>query len=382
MKKIKIIIICLLVFSLSFSNCFANTLDKLNNETQNIKNKLEKNNSTMQGIDKEVNNLKLEILNLDSQINSQNAELENINKKVEEVEKQLNENKAKINKVTSTQNGSEELLQARLRAIYENGITNEWEMMFNSNGFMDYLAKKRIITTITEYDRNLADSMKVEKEYHNNLKKEVEAQKSQLDQLLYDREKTAKTLEMAKQNKENKSNKLSSDKKYLEVANSQLKKEQDAINKKIEEEIIRLQSISGNIVSEKGFLWPFPASGKITCHFGGYDGHTGMDISARVADRTLVAAKSGKVIKTVTGRGNTYPWSYDYGNYVVIDHGNGQSTRYAHLDSVNVSVGQFVRQGQKIGMAGNTGYSTGPHLHFEVRINGKAKDPRNYVRFK
>lgn len=381
MKKSKIIIISLMITTLA-SSCFANTLDKLNNETQNIKNKLEQNNSTMQGIDKEVNNLKLEILNLDSQISSQNAELEKINVKVKEVEELIKENNLKINKAASTQTGSEELLQARLRAIYENGVSNEWEMMFTSNGFMDYLSKKRIISAITEYDRTLTDSMKVEKEYRNNLKKEIEAQKSQLDQLLYDREKTAKTLEMSKQNKESKSSKLSTDKKYLEAANSQLRKEQAAINKKIEEEIIRLQALSGNIVSEKGFLWPFPGSGRITCHFGGYPGHTGMDISARVSDRTLVAAKSGKVIKVVRGKGNTYPWSYDYGNYVVIDHGKGESTRYAHLASVNVSVGQFVRQGQKIGVAGNTGYSTGPHLHFEVRINGRARDPRNYVRYR
>lgn len=381
MKKTRIVIICLLIVALA-NTCFANTLDKLNNETQNIKNKLEKNNSTMQGIDREVNNLKLEILNLDSQINSQNAELEKINKQVEEIEKLVKENQGKIDKAASVQSGSEELLQARLRAMYENGITNEWEMMFNANGFMDYLAKKRVISTIAEYDRSVSDSMKVEKEYHNTLKKEIEAQKAQLDQLLYDREKTAKTLEMSKQNKENKSSKLNSDKKYLEAANSQLRREQEIINKKIEEEIIRLQAISGNIVSEKGFLWPFPGSGRITCHFGGYPGHTGMDISARVSNRTLVAAKSGKIIKVVRGKGNTYPWSYDYGNYVVIDHGKGESTRYAHLASVNVSVGQFVKQGQKIGVAGNTGYSTGPHLHFEVRINGKARDPRNYIRYK
>ncbi len=384
MEKIKILTVTLLTANLVFNTVCANSIENYKNEISNIKKKLEQNKSTMNGIDKEVNELRLEILNLNSQIQNQNKDLEEINTRVEEMQKLIDKNQKELTTATSSEAGAEDLLQTRLRAIYENGVTNPWEMLFSSNNFMDFMAKQRVVSAITEYDRSLTDSMKSQKEYHNNLQKEIEAQKMQLDQLIYDREKTAKTLEMAKANKENKTSKLNKDKNLLEAANKQLNKEEIECSQKLQEEIRKLGNV--NIVSEKGFLWPFPGGGVVTAGFPNYPAsfgggrHDGIDIAPRGAKNlAVVSAKTGVVVKVVTGMSNTYPYTYSYGNHVIVSHGNNQTTVYAHLSSVNVRKGQTVTQGQQIGILGNTGYSTGPHLHFEVRLSGVPQNPLSYV---
>ena len=124
--------------------------------------------------------------------------------------------------------------------------------------------------------------------------------------------------------------------------------------------------------------WPCPSCRIITSEYGwrlhptlGYEKlHTGMDIGASYGAK-IIAAKSGKVITATENRA--------YGKYVVIDHGGGICTLYAHQSSLAVSAGQSINEGDTVGYVGSTGYSTGPHLHFEVIVNGKTTNPRNYV---
>ena len=122
------------------------------------------------------------------------------------------------------------------------------------------------------------------------------------------------------------------------------------------------------------FRWPLPGYSTITSGFGSRWGsnHTGIDISGGgVYGSPIVAAEAGTVVVAATH------WSY--GNYVIVDHGGGYTTLYAHMSSIGCSVGDYVTKGQTIGYVGSTGESTGPHLHFEVRINGTAQNPQNYV---
>ncbi|MCX7621903.1 MAG: peptidoglycan DD-metalloendopeptidase family protein [Acidimicrobiales bacterium] len=122
------------------------------------------------------------------------------------------------------------------------------------------------------------------------------------------------------------------------------------------------------VVSAGGCIWPLPG-GRVSQEFGGRNGHPGIDIFAPFGT-PIYAAKGGEVIFAGWNNGG-------YGNLVLVDHGGGMVTAYAHQSQVAVSVGQTVRQGQLLGYEGSTGYSTGPHLHFEVRINGQAVNPRS-----
>lgn len=131
-----------------------------------------------------------------------------------------------------------------------------------------------------------------------------------------------------------------------------------------------IQGSTGSGKVSGNFIWPVGGSGgKISCYYGSR-GHRGLDIAAPYGT-PIVASAGGRVV--VSG------WYYSYGKCVVIDHGNGVRTLYAHNSSLNVSVGQYVSQGQKIAGCGSTGYSTGNHCHFEVQVNGGTRNPLNYI---
>jgi murein DD-endopeptidase MepM/ murein hydrolase activator NlpD len=151
------------------------------------------------------------------------------------------------------------------------------------------------------------------------------------------------------------------------------------------EEIDGLQAVSADLaakiraaqahstvqhVSGAGFIWPVNAP--ITSPFGWRWGrmHEGIDLGAAYGS-PIAAAAAGVVIYA--------GWEGGYGNLVVIDHGGGLATAYGHQSRIAVSVGQSVSQGETIGYVGSTGHSTGPHLHFEVRVNGQAVDPLGYL---
>lgn len=158
--------------------------------------------------------------------------------------------------------------------------------------------------------------------------------------------------------------------------------EKKEVERKIIEKSITRKVKVGTKKETDGFIWPTPGSKRITSPFGyrsdPHGGkstvfHSGIDIAGRVSDRKVIAAKSGKVIYAKhSGKG--------YGNHIIIEHENGMQTLYAHLESINVSEGQKVSQGDAIGVIGTTGDSTGLHLHFEVRKNGSATDPQQYVK--
>lgn len=134
--------------------------------------------------------------------------------------------------------------------------------------------------------------------------------------------------------------------------------------------------------------WPVPGHYVVSSGFGSRWGsfHSGMDISdGNTMGATITAAESGTVVLAMTGCTHNYGKDYScgcnggFGNYIMIDHGNGITTLYGHCSTVNVSVGQYVSRGEAIGTAGSTGWSTGAHLHFEVRVNGSQVDPAGYL---
>ena len=148
----------------------------------------------------------------------------------------------------------------------------------------------------------------------------------------------------------------------------------------IEQEIQNIYNQGNDVVvppsDDSSFLWPVPGNTYVSCsygwRFGGSDFHTGLDITMGGAYGKPIVASKSAVVKYDGWQPN------GYGNYLIIDHGDGYSTLYAHCSSVAVSTGQQVRQGETIAYIGSTGWSTGPHCHFEIRINGQHTNPANY----
>ena len=152
------------------------------------------------------------------------------------------------------------------------------------------------------------------------------------------------------------------------------------------EHIAKLLETSDVTPSPGGFIWPVSTSKIITSPMGGRvspggigsTNHRGVDIGGVGTTSAVMATKSGKVVLTRVVVYGSYGGS-GYGNYVVVDHGGGYTTLYAHMTSISVSEGQMVAQGDTLGITGSTGNSTGPHLHYEVMIKGVNQNPLDYL---
>lgn len=274
-----------------------------------------------------------------------------------------------------------ELFKTRMTAMYTSGTSGDTAMLslvLGTESFGQFLTRSETLKKVAEHDQALLDHLKetlaaVEdaKAAVEEDKKELDATKVQLDQKKAQLNNTLTATNAAIQD-------ISAmEKEYLA---NQAKYQQQM--KDVQSELDKIYAAmgpSGDFVGG-GFMYPVPGYRYISSYFGwrfnGTDYHTGVDFTGSgVNGKSVVASNSGTVSFTKT----TYTPGVGYGKYIIVDHGGGYSTLYAHLSSVNVSVGEFVAKGKNIANVGSTGWSTGPHLHFEVRVGGVAKNPLNYL---
>ncbi len=304
-----------------------------------------------------------------------------------------------------------ELFGERIRAMYMSSQTSTLELLFQSTSFSEFLSRLETLRRISEYDNNLINTLKQEKEDLKTMQAELTEQKTQAELTQQKYEAKVQTLnfsisdlqasqaELAAQQA-----KYEADIEATEAAAAEFeqqvadliakheeeerkKKEEEERRRKEEEERKKQEEQNNNPgggtttpsmpASEHNFIWPLPCSNRITSYFGwrhvfgAQNYHGALDIAAPNGS-SILAAKSGTVL--AAGDSGT-----TYGIYVIISHGDGYSTLYAHCSSVLVSAGQTVSQGDHIANVGLTGRTSGYHLHFEVRVNGVRVDPLDYV---
>ena len=368
-----------------FNFCAASLQDK-QNEYNSLDNQIKNNQNQKNAIDSDIASYINEIRDLDNSISTYNEKISNLQAEVNDVNSNIQECQNNLQNSAQLYNSAEDVYATRLRAIYENGVPSVFEILVSSDGIGDFFSRLNVYTSVLEYDRSLIGNMKSQKEYVDYLKTNIEENKITLEQLSYDLDKSLSELETVKASKETKVETLKSSKAYIDAATDALEAEKDKVEKEIQDELAKAQGNTGFFSGI--FKWPANSS-IITAGFGTYYpygyavNHTGVDIGVSIGNNVYSAA-SGKVVlaKTVTTDPNGAKYK-GYGNYIIVDHGVGSDGRniktlYGHLSSVNVSVGQTVAQGQVIGYSGNTGNSTGPHLHFEVRINDRCVNPMQY----
>ncbi|MBQ6998934.1 MAG: peptidoglycan DD-metalloendopeptidase family protein [Clostridia bacterium] len=231
-----------------------------------------------------------------------------------------------------------------------------------------------VMEQIADYDNTLLTELKENEQVIEAIKIEIENERAQVMSIM--EQSLAKKRQLAQ--KQAASQKILNDLAQTEKEITQeLKKAKEAENA-ARNEIARLVSGDGSRYVGGKFLWPSTNSYRITSPYsmrvhptlGVYKQHTGIDIGASYGTNVLAAA-DGTVI--IAG------WNNAYGNYVVINHGGGVTTLYGHNSSLTVSKGQKVSRGQVIAKVGSTGYSTGPHIHFEVQVNGSPVNPMSYL---
>ena len=260
-------------------------------------------------------------------------------------------------------------------AIYEAGDVVYLDVLLNSNSFSDFISNYYLIGEIAKYDNDLLENIEQQKDQIENTKSILEEKKENLQQLKKNKEKTTIALENSKVIRNSYIDKLSEQEKETQNKIDEYQKELN----NLETQIVALTT--GNIGSDYvggEFAWPAPGYTTITSRYGmrihpilkTARVHTGTDI-AMPTGAYVIAANDGVVIKSMYVTG--------YGNMVMIDHGGGVSTLYGHGSELIAQTGQEVKKGDIIMKAGSTGWSTGPHLHFEVRINGTAVDSLPYI---
>ncbi len=293
-----------------------------------------------------------------------------------EIESQLSRMQVDLARAQSDFNNVDAQLKSRIRQVFKNQRLGMFELILSAkdlNALLDVVYFERIIIR-RDYKKMV--ELKEKSAKLAKMKKDIEVQKQELASTIASMNDQQRTIKQAIAQNQSMINKLKTDKAYYQKTERELERQSEDLQKMIS----KGYSKSTVKTSSAGFMKPI--AGRITSPFGwrthpifnSRTFHSGVDIGGPNYG-SIKASNSGKVIYS--------GWYGGYGKVVIIDHGiiNGHpmTTLYAHMSTIKVSNGQSVQKGQVIGLEGTTGYSTGPHCHFEVRINGKPNNPLNYI---
>ncbi len=354
---------------------------------------------------------------LQKQISELTTKIKDSNNKIKELNSEIKENQVRIDERLSAIDDRLNLLKARLRSLYMAGDVSTLEVILKAKDFSDFVDKMELAQSISAYDSNLINGLKAEMEgigkeqeklrsdklAVENEKKKLEESKKEINALSEENSSVILELTQHKQDTEQAMKENQIRQQELEKALEEYNKELAEKIKKRRLELLQQQqqqqqssggdnntnTDNGNdesfVDTTGGFVWPCPGHTYLTSTFEewrGADNHGALDIAdGDVYGSPVVACWYGTVMSTFEGCPHDYGKSSScgcgggYGNYVMIDHGNGKVSIYGHLSGVAISPGTEVVPGQLIGYVGSTGYSTGPHLHFEMQYYGVRYNP-------
>lgn len=385
-KIIKSIIIIAIILVLALSGNIMRVLAVTESDLDDIQDKIDSTKSDIDDVEEELSTAMQQIRSLNAEIADYENEIADLDTKIEDVTNQITETEAQLKQAEEDYNEQEVLLQQRLLALYESGNTTYLDVLLSSKSITDFISKYYIVSEIAESDRNLLEKMEENKNSINETKQMLQTSKEQIEALKASKEDTANSLKSSQAVKQSYIDQLNDEEKALQEELEQFERDKKAIQEELER--IALENNGGVAVipgnpSEAGYIFPVAGLNIYNInrrYYPSYPGHTGVDININVTGKSIVAVKDGTVV-TSTAQRNSDGSYRSYGEYIVIDHHDGTMTLYAHMypNSRRVFEGESVVQGQVIGTVGTTGNSTGNHLHFEVRINGRCVNPLPYL---
>lgn len=322
---------------------------------------------------------------LDAQVGTVQSQIDVLNDQITALDQDINEKQSQIASKQASIDTNYARLKERLRAMYLTGEASNLEVILNAKSVVDLADKTQAIQAITTHDTKLIDTLKSDMESVKTQKASIQANRTNVAQAKVSLDEKQTELTSLSRETQNVIGEIAKDVSSAQATDAELSKQNQAVDRAIDNwykdyyASHQGSSGSGGYVSKGNFTWPVPGVNSMSRGYGYFDGtlHKGIDItSAGVYGKPIVAADSGRVI--MAGWGNYGTGYGGYGNVVAIDHGGGYSTLYGHCSRVAVSNGQQVKKGQVIAYVGSTGDSTGPHLHFEIRVNGVAKNPMNW----
>ena len=379
MKKFKIRFLLILisvyiVFSFSKESA-SDYVSNLRDQRANLQSQMEASNAQIEIIQSDVSKIVAEIAALNDEITSQQMEVELLRSQRDNLLETIEVTEIDLKQATEEYEKQKKQLEARLVASYKAGETSYLDMLLQSSSLSEFISNYYLISRIVTYDQEMLSKVEKQKKELELAKIELKKQKKQLIETTEESENKAVSLENMIVIKNSYISQLSEEEK--EYTDNIVKMQTEI--KKVEAEILQAATLNIGYDYVGGEMaWPVPGHTIITSKYGMrthpitgvYKLHTGVDISASIGDM-FIAANDGVVAKA--------EYNTAYGNMVLINHGGGVSTLYAHGSEIMVEVGQEVKRGDEVLKVGSTGYSTGPHAHFEVRINGQYVDPMPYI---
>ena len=385
-KVVSIILICLILGVCSV-RVIAASVSELQDKQEELKDKQEEVEAQRDDVTEEKESAMEEVVDLTSQIAEYEAEIEELNDKIDSLESSITNTEEEIQKLEKETKEKEELLLQRLVAMYESGQTTYLDALLGAESITAFISKYYMIEEIAEADQTVIDSIKEKQAETENKKQQLVKEKREVDESKEEVEQKNESLQRAKQEKQLKVDELAAKEDELQAQIDEFEAAIQDAQDEIDAAIAAANNSGGSYEGSFSgmFDWPVSYSAHnaniITSVFGYRDqptagastNHGAVDIAVRYVP--VYAPADGKVIIA--------KWLSGYGNYVMIDHGDGYYTGFGHLSSFNVSAGQTVSRGQQIATSGNTGISTGPHLHYEVYIGGTDNyyrvDPLQYT---
>lgn len=350
--------------------------DDLEDQLADLQRQAEEQQAKTNEASAKVENVSERLRQIQEELRVATAEYREVKGQLDSVEDKISDNTELLEKTEADLKVKNKKLQQRVRDIYINGQISYVDVLFGAKDFADLMTRMDVLKRIIKHDYDLIMKVKEEKVTVENTRAQLEKDKAEAEVLVADAQaKKAKV-----EDKESEQQVLLDQAIYDRDTSERMYEEIMAASQEVSNMIRRSQmssaGYSGAPAGAGGMIWPI--SGPITSEFGWRTHpifgtarfHSGLDIGGDYG-MPIYAAASGTVIYA--------GWISGYGNAVIIDHGGGVTTLYGHNDSLNVSEGENVAQGQVIAMCGSTGNSTGPHCHFEVRENGEPVSPYGYL---
>lgn len=319
---------------------------------------------------------------LDQQVANTSAQIQNLESQISEYAALITQTEEELAETERQEAEQYELFCKRVRAMEEQGTVDYWSVLFRANSFGDLLSRLDAVNEIMEYDQRVIAQLKALQAEIEEKKVSLEESKAQTESAKGELVAKKKELDAQRQQAIALIQEIQSNENQYESALSALDAEEERIQAnivKLSRELAAQQAAQGKPTqsSSGGYIWPVD-SRYITSTVGGRTSpggvgstnHKGTDIGRVGYTSPIYASKAGTVIVS--------QYSSSYGNYVVVSHGSGNTTLYAHMSSRKVEVGQYVNQGAVLGITGSTGNSTGPHLHFEITENGVRINPLSH----
>ncbi|OIQ11499.1 murein hydrolase activator EnvC family protein [Neomoorella thermoacetica] len=352
------------------------SVDDLQRQQQQLQQNIQEQQKLLQQKNDEGEALLQQLQQIEEDIRQKQAQIASLDQQLAAAQGRVQQVAAELQKAEAAQETRMSILRSRLKDIYQVGRVNYLEVLLQSTSLEDFLVRLELLTKIARGDINLIDEIKAEKAKIAAQKAELEAERDHIAQLRRQADNERVQLASRQENQRQLLAQVEQEKKRVAAALDEM----EATARQIAAKIRAEQAKSNRKLSPsgtKGMLWPLPGYTQISSPFGWRIHpllktnrfHDGVDLPAP-AGTVVIAPLDGQVISTGYLGG--------YGNHIVIDHGGGLSTMYAHLSAILVQNGQEVKKGQVIGRVGSTGWSTGPHLHFMVLLQGEPTNPMNY----